>query len=206
MGQSSAQGNFGGGIKVKVPADQSGDLLIAVAGTNGTPSSWTVPVGWNVGAGSAHPGGQGLNWWWKKANGSEGGTSVSLKSSGYADGGAVILNYRGATTTPIVAVSSITKNDNSGVGNVTTPAWAGVSWPTSTKVVSLLLTSWQASSSAVTWPAGYTLHGTANDGFDYVTVGGNLTSQTTTNLGSRSATLSVAEDIAPTLQLAIGVN
>jgi hypothetical protein len=207
IGQSSAQGTFsGGGVKVKVPAAQSGDLLIAVAGTNGKPSSWTVPAGWNVGAGSAHPGGQGLNWWWKTANGSEGGTSVTLKSSSYADGGAVILDYRGATSNPVVAVSSMTKNDNNGVGNVTTPSFAGVSWPTSTKVVDLMLTSWQASSSTVTWPSGYTLQATANDGFDYATVGASLAPQTTSSLASQTVNLSVKEDIVPTLQLAIAVN
>jgi Glycosyl hydrolases family 39 len=206
IGQSSAQGNFGGGIKMKVPADQSGDLLVAVAGTNGSPSSWTAPVGWNVGAGSAHPGGQGLNWWWKTASGSEGGTNVTLKSSAWADGGAVILDYRGATANPIVAVSAMTKNDNGGVGNVTTPSFAGVSWPTSTKVAKLILSSWQASSSTVTWPSGYTLQATANDGFDYATVGANLAPQTTSSVASQTVKLSVAEDIVPTLQLAIAVN
>jgi Glycosyl hydrolases family 39 len=206
IGQSSAQGNFGSGIKVKVPADQSGDLLVAVAGTNGSPSSWTAPAGWNVGAGSAHPRGQGLNWWWKTANGLEGGTNVTLKSSAWADGGAVILDYRGATANPIVAVSSMTTNDNGGVGKVTTPAWSGVSWPTSTKVVSLMLASWQASASTVTWPTGYALNATSNDGFDYVTVGANLTSQMTTSLGSRTAKLSAAEDVVPALQLAVAVN
>jgi len=118
----------------------------------------------------------------------------------------VILDYRGATASPIVAVSAMTKNDNGGGGNVTTPSFAGVSWPTSTKVAKLMLSSWQASSSTVTWPSGYTLQATANDGFDYATVGANLAPQTTSSVASQTVKLSVAEDIVPTLQLAIAVN
>jgi hypothetical protein len=69
-----------------------------------------------------------------------------------------------------------------------------------------MLGSWQATTSTVTWPTGYALHATSNDGFDYVAVGANLASQVTTSLGSRTAKLSAAEDIVPTLQLAVAVN
>jgi hypothetical protein len=192
-------------VNVKVPADQSGDLLIAVAGTNGAPSSWTTPAGWNVGANSAHPSGQGLNWWWKVANGSEGGTNLTLKSSSYADGGGVVLDYRGTAASPIAAVGSLATNDNGGVGNVTKPTFNGASWSASTKVVNLLLMSWQPSATSVGWPSGFSQQATANDGFGFVAVGANLAPQSTTSLASRTAALSVAEDIVPTLQLAVAV-
>lgn len=205
IGSTTANGNFGAGVNLKIPSVQVGDLLIAVAGTNGSPSTWTTPTGWNAGAsaGAGNPDNQGLNWWWKIASGSESGTTLTLKSSSYADGGGVVLDYRGASVTPIQAVSALVTNDNNSNGNVTSAQFNGVSWSTSANVVSLLLMSWQSANATVTWPTGYSLQATANDTYSYVTVGANLTPQTVGNLSAQTTTLSVSEAVVPTLQIAI---
>lgn len=203
VGSSTANGDFGGGVSIKLPTVQAGDLLIAIAGSNGFPSSWTTPVGWNVGANAGDPDGQGLNWWWKIATGSESGATVTLKSSSYADGGGVILAYRGAATAPIKAVSALATNDNDGQGEVTSAQFNGASWSGSANVVSLLFTSWQPTSTTVNWPASYALQATANDGYGYVAIGANLTPQTVTSLSAQAATLSASQAIMPTLQIAI---
>jgi hypothetical protein len=96
-------------------------------------------------------------------------------------------------------------NDNGGVGNVTKPTFNSVSWTGSTSVVSLLLMSWQPNPATVTWPAGFGLQATANDGFDSVASGANLTPQTATSLAAQTATMSKASDVIPTLQIALRV-
>ena len=205
IGSTTANGNFGAGVGLKIPSVQAGDLLIVVAGTNGSPSSWTTPTGWNAGAGAGagNPDNQGLNWWWKSASGSESGTTVTLKSSSYADGGGVILVYRGTSATPIQAVSGLASNDNNGNGNVTSVPFNRVAWSPSANVVSVLLMSWQPANATVTWPASYTLQATANDTYSFVAVGANLTSQTASSLSAQTATLSVSQAVVPTLQIAI---
>ena len=203
IGSSTANGNFGAGVKIKVPTVQAGDLLIAVAGTNGSPNTWTTPSGWTAGSGSGQPDGQGLNWWWKIATGTDSGTTVTLKSSSYADGGGVILDYRGAAASPILAVSSLTTNDNGGNGNVTSVQFGGVSWSGSDSVASLLLMSWQPASTAVTWPTGYTAEATATDGYGYVAVGADLASQETGSLSAQSVHLSTSQAVVPALQIAV---
>ena len=205
VGTASANGNFGGGVNIKIPTVQAGDLLIAVAGTNGSPASWTTPTGWNAGANGGHPDGQGLNWWWKIAAGTESGTTLTLKSASWADGGGVVLDYRGAAAPPIQGVSALATNDNGGNGNVTSAQFNGVSWSGSAPVVSLLLMSWQPINATVNWPADYTLQATANDGYGFVTVGANLTLQTVTSLSVQTATLSASQAVVPTLQIAIFV-
>jgi hypothetical protein len=206
IGSARASGNFGGGVKITIPTIQAGDLLIAVAGTNGSPSSWTTPSGWNVGSGGGHPDGQGLNWWWTIAAGSESGTTVTLKSSSWADGGGVVLAYRGMSVTPIQAVSALATNDNDGNGNVTSAPVNGVSWSGSATVVNLLLMSWQPTTATVTWPAGVTLQATANDGYGFVAVGANLVPKTVAGLGAQNVTLSAAQAVVPTLQIALLVS
>ncbi|HZR39500.1 MAG TPA: choice-of-anchor D domain-containing protein [Ktedonobacteraceae bacterium] len=203
IASATANGDFGGGVDIKIPSVQAGDLLIAVAGTNGSPSSWTTPTGWNVGAGAGQPDGQGLNWWWKIASGSESGTTLTLKASSFADGGGVVLVYRGAAATPIEAVSALGTNDNGGNGDVTSAQFNAVSWNSSASVVSLLLMSWQPVNATVNWPAGYTLQATDNDGYSSVMVGANLTAQTASSLGAQTATLSVSQAVVPTLQIAV---
>jgi Abnormal spindle-like microcephaly-assoc'd, ASPM-SPD-2-Hydin len=207
IGSTTATGNFGAGVALKVPTTAAArDLLIAVAGTNGTPSSWTAPTGWTAGANSAHPSGQGLNWWWKVATASDAGASAIFKAKSFARGAGEVLDYRGlSASSPIVAVSTMATNSNGGAGNVTTPIFKSVSWSGSTSVVSLLLMSWQPNPATVTWPAGFGLQATANDGFDSVAAGANLTPQTTTSLATQTATLSKASDIIPTLQVALRV-
>ena len=206
IGSASANGNFGAGVRLTIPATtQAGDLLIAVAGTNGSPSSWTTPTGWTAGTGGGHPDGQGLNWWWKIATSVDAGATVTLKASAYADGGGVVLDYRGASATPIQAVSALTTNDNFGNGRVTSAQFAGASWSGSANVVSLLLMSWQPANATVTWPTGYSLQATANDGYGFVTVGANLTTQSVSSLPAQVATLSASQAVVPTLQLAIRV-
>lgn len=205
-GTASANGNFGGGIGIKLPASvQAGDLLIAVAGTNGSPSSWTTPTGWTVGTGGAHPDGQGLNWWWKIATSGDVGAKVTLKSASWADGGGLVLDYRGASATPVQAVSAMTTNDNGGNGGVTSAQVAGASWSGPTSVVSLALMSWQPASATITWPSGYSLQGMATDTYGFVAVGANLTAQSVSSLPSLTATFSTSQAVIPTLQVAIRV-
>ena len=203
IGSATANGDFGGGVTITIPAVQAGDLLIAVAGTNGAPASWTTPAGWTAGTGGGHPDDQGLNWWWKIASSADSGTTITLKSSSYADGGAIVLDYRGASASPIRAVSTLATNDNGGNGFVTSLQFNAVSWTGSANVVSLLLMSWQPANATVTWPTGYAAQATATDGYAFVAAGANLTTQTVSSLGSQTATLSVSQAVVPTLQIAV---
>ena len=52
---------------------------------------------------------------------------------------------------------------------------------------------------------GYSLQATANDGYGFVTVGANLTTQSVSSLPAQVATLSASQAVVPTLQLAIRV-
>jgi N,N-dimethylformamidase beta subunit-like protein/centrosomal CEP192-like protein/ASPM-SPD-2-Hydin domain-containing protein/HYDIN/CFA65/VesB family protein len=203
IGSTNANGNFGAGVGITVPTVQAGDLLIAVAGTNGAPASWTTPTGWTAGAGGGHPDDQGLNWWWKIASSADSGTNITLKSSSYAEGGAIMLDYRGASATPIRAVSTLATNDNGGVGFVTSAQFNAVSWTGSANVVSLLLVSWNPANTSVTWPTGYAAQATANDGYSFVAAGANLTTQSVSSLSSQTATFSVSEAVIQTLQVAL---
>jgi hypothetical protein len=203
IGSASANGNFGAGVKITIPTVAAGDLLIAVAGTNGSPNSWTTPAGWTAGTGSGQPDGQGLNWWWKIASGTDSGTAVTLKASSYADGGGVVLDYRGASASPILAVSTLAVNDNGGVGDVTSATFNSVTWTGTDSVVSLLLMSWQPVNAVVSWPAGYSAQATANDGYSFVAVGANLTPVSVSSLSAEKVTLSVSQAVVPALQIAV---
>jgi hypothetical protein len=205
MGSSTANGNFGAGVKIKAPAAQAGDLLIAVAGTNGSPASWTTPTGWTAGTGSGHPDGQGLNWWWKIATSADSGATatITLKAASYADGGGIVLDYRGASASPILAVSALATNDNGGDGHVTSAQFNGASWSGASSVVSLLLMSWQPANATVAWPTGYSTQATANDGYGFIMAGANLTAQSLSSLSAQTVTLSAAQATVPTLQIAV---
>jgi len=203
IGSSTANGNFGAGVKIKAPAVQAGDLLIAAAGTNGSPASWTTPTGWTAGTGSGHPDGQGLNWWWKIATSADSGATITLKAASYADGGGIVLDYRGASASPILAVSALATNDNGGDGHVTSAQFNGASWSGSSSVVSLLLMSWQPANATVAWPTGYSTQATANDGYGFIMAGANLTAQSLSSLSAQTVTLSAAQATVPTLQIAV---
>jgi hypothetical protein len=203
IGTSSANGNFGSGIRLNIPTVQAGDLLIAAAGTNGSPATWTTPSGWTAGANGGHPDGQGLNWWWKIASAADSGTSVTLRSSSWADGGGILLDYRGAIATPIQAVSVLTTNDNGGNGGVTSATFSGVSMSGSASVAVLLLMSWQPVRTTVTLPGGYIVQATATDTYGFVMAGASLTPQTVSSLGALTATFSSSEAVVLTLQIAV---
>ena len=205
VGSSTANGNFGAGVKITVPTVQAGDLLIAAAGTNGSPASWTTPPGWTAGTNSGHPDGQGLNWWWKIATSADSGATITLKAASYADGGSIVLDYRGASASPILAVSALATNDNGGNGHVTSAQLNSVSWSGTSSVVSLLLMSWQPANATVAWPAGFSTQATANDGYGFVMAGANLTTQSLSSLSAQTATLSASQAVVPTLQIAIVV-
>jgi hypothetical protein len=205
IGTSAANGNFGAGVNIKIPTVQTGDLLIAVTGTNGVPNTWTAPTGWTTGAGGGQVAGQGLNWWWKIASGADSATTITLKASSYADGGGIVLDYRGTSASPILAVSTLAANDNGGNGVVTSAQFNGASWSGSASVVSLLLMSWQPTNATVSWPAGYAAQGTATDGYAYAAVGADLSSQSASSLNSQTATLSISQAVVPTLQIAVAV-
>ena len=199
-GVSEASGNMGDGVSLSMPSQLQGDLLIAVAGTNGSPTAWTAPTGWTSGAGSAAPEGQGLNWWWQVAP-SGPPPAYTFQSSGWADGGIVLLDLRGGRA--IKAVSTITANDNSGVGNVTSAGVQAASWAGSSTVASLLLASWQPAGATLSWPAGFSQLAEADDGYGFVAVGGRLQSQSTSSLPSQTIGYSAPESLIPTLQVAI---
>jgi hypothetical protein len=139
------------------------------------------------------------------ASGAESGTTVTIKSSAWADGGGVVLAYQGAGSSPITAVSALSTNDNNGDGT-NTATFGSASWNGPTNVISLLLMSWQTTSATVVWPRGYSLQATANDAYSFVAVGANLSPQSTSNLTAQAVTLSNAEDVIPTLQVAVLVH
>lgn len=203
VGVSQGSGNLGGGITLAAPSQQrQGDLLIAVAGTNGTPSGWTAPNGWTAGTGSAAPGGQGLNWWWQIVPAAP-PASYTFQSAGWADGGIVLLDLRGVTA--IKSVSALTANDNFGGGNVTSAAVQGTSWAGTANVASLILAGWQPGPATLAWPGGFTQLAEADDGYGFVTVGGRLTAQPASSLPSQTVGFSAPQTLIPTLQLAIAM-
>ena len=202
---ASAKGNFGAGISITIPASvQAGDLLIAAAGTNGTPATWRTPRGWNKGAGSGTTQSQGLHWFWKVANGTEGGTKVQLKSSSYADGGGIVAVYRGASGSgPIAGVSSLKTNDNGGSFQVTSATVNGISLSNTTNVVPLILTSWQPSDATVSWPADFIAEASATDGYGHVAIGESLSSLNTSSVNAQTLNFSTAQSVMQTLQIAV---
>jgi hypothetical protein len=96
-------------------------------------------------------------------------------------------------------------NDNNGNGNVTKAQVGGVSWAGRSNVVSLVLMSWQPVAPTVTWPAGYAGQASANDGYSFVSVAAGLAPQLSTSLPGQTVTLSAAEAVIPTLQVAVAV-
>lgn len=206
VGTTNANGNFGGGVRVTAPgSQQQGDLLIGVVGANGTASVWTGPAGWTVGANGGSPDSQALRWWWYVVPASP-ATSYVFTSTGYTDGGVVVIDLRGASgAAPIQGVSALNANDAGGIGNVTSAVCAAVTWSGSTNVVDLLLTSWQPTGATITWPAGFSQMATATDTYGFVAVAGNLTTQAGSNLAPQTATYSVSQAVIPTLQVAIKV-
>jgi hypothetical protein len=172
-----------------------------VAGVNGSPSGWTAPAGWTPGANSGSTG-QGLFWWWQQLPATP-LASYTFTSTGYTDGGIVLIDLRGQTATPIQAVSARVENNNNWNGNITSAAVNGVTWTGSTKVASLILMSWQASNATAGWPAGFSLLSSANDGYSWVAVGANLTTQTVSSLAAQTVSLSTPQVAVPTLQVAI---
>jgi hypothetical protein len=118
IGSATANSNLGAGVRIKLPALQPGDRLIAVAGTNGSPASWTAPIGRTAGAGGGHSDGQGLNWRWKIATSADSGATITLKAAAYADGGRIALAYRGASASTILALGTPATKDTGGNGHV----------------------------------------------------------------------------------------
>jgi chitinase len=203
----TANGNFGGsGLSLTLPKNiQPEQLLIAVAGTNGQPASWTTPRGWNLGSGSGTKSRQALYYWWKVATGTESGTKVTFKTNKYADGGVVVAVYNGATTNPIAGASSIATNDNNGDGNVQTAAVNGISLNSAATVVPLIIASWQPNASNITWPSGYIFEATATDGYSFVDLAESSNARTTNTLPSQTLNFATPEAVIQTLQLAIRV-
>ena len=207
INSADAKGNFGGGVSITIPAGvQPGDLLIAAAGTNGTPAAWTTPTGWNKGAGSGTTQSQGLNWFWKIANGTEGGTKVKLKASVYSDGGGIIAVYRGESSASAIAgVSSLATNVYWDSSKGMSAKVNGVSLAGTTSVVPLILTSWQSGNATISWPSGFVDKAGATDGYGHVEIGEILSSVSTNNLSSQTLNFSAAQAVTQTLQIAVRV-
>lgn len=207
IGSTKASGVFSGaGLSVALPENiQTGDLLIAVAGTNGPKSAWSVPTGWTLGVNSDSTDTQGITWWWKMANGNEAGTQVVFRSSKYADGGAVVNVYHGQAVSPIAGVSAFTTSDNFGNGFVTSANISGVTLGSEEAAVPLIFASWQESNAAIGWPSGFAFESTASDGFSTIAVAEKLTSLTTTTFPGYTLPISPAQAVVQTLQVLIRV-
>lgn len=206
--RASAQANgiFSDGVAVTLPSNiHSGDLLIAVAGTNGPQTSWYTPAGWTYGTNSNIRDTQGLSWWWKIADGTEAGKTIIFRSSRWEDGAVAVNVYEGQVANPIAGVSKLTTTDNDGVGIVTSAPVAGVSLSSTITAVPLLFVSWQEDASTITWPAGFGFESTASDGFATVDVAERLQSMTTDNFQGYTLLLSPAQAIVQTLQVLIRV-
>ena len=164
-GATSSSFSQGGNssARVWVPSSRrAGDLLVVVESANQAGTSWTAPAGWTFGGGG-QVGGQDLNWWWRVATGGE-PRRYWFTHSQSADGGIVMLDLRGLSSTPVTGVSALGGFDNNGAGNVTSVTCGAVSGTGA----SLLLVGWQQSAGAITWPAGFKTAGTATDGFGHV--------------------------------------
>lgn len=201
----SAQGIFNGqGMRVTLPSTiQSGDLLVAVAGTNGPKSFWSGPAGWTQGTNSNATDTQAITWWWKVADGSEGGSQAVFKSSRYADGGIVVNVYAGEAADPIAGVSRFTTTDNFGNGHVFTANVSGITTDNTVTAVPLIFASWQPNATTVTWPVNVTFESAADDGYSYVGVGEVLSSLTDTQFPGSTLSFSTGEAVVQTLQVLI---
>lgn len=208
--RTSASGNgiFSDGVSVTLPTNiQAGDLLIAVAGTNGPKTSWYTPAGWTFGTNSNSIDTQGLFWWWKVADGSEAGQTVTFKSAQWEDGGVAVNVYQGqGAGNPIAGVGRLTKTDNDGVGNVIAAPVAGVSLGSPVNAVSLLFATWQETPATFAWPTGFGFESTASDGFASVDIAEALYSNTSDNFPGYTLSLSPAQAVVQTLQVLITVH
>lgn len=204
---TSASGEFNGtGLSVKLPSSiQTGDLLIAVAGTNGPKASWSIPSGWTLGTNSNSTDTQGITWWWKVADGSDAGKTILLKSSKYADGGVVVNVYSGQASNPIAGVSQFTTTDNYGNGYVSSANVSGVSVGDATAAVPLIFVSWQPNAATITWPSEFAFESTASDGYSSVAVAENLSSQTSSSFSGYSLPISPVEAVVQTLQVLVRI-
>lgn len=203
----SANGVFSGqGVRVTLPSIiQSDDLLIAVAGTNGPKSSWSTPAGWTQGANSNATDTQAIAWWWKVADGTEGGSTITLKSSRYADGGVVVNVYHGQAADPIAGVSNFTTTDNFGNGHVFSANVSGVTTDSTVSAVPLIFASWQPNATTVTWPNGFAFESAADDRYSFVGVGESLSSLTDTNFPGYTFSFSKGEAVVQALQVLVRV-
>jgi len=206
-GSVNASGLFNGaGLSLTLPNTiQPGDLLIAVAGTNGPVSSWVAPTGWTQGQNSGSSDAEGLTWWWKIADGTEAGTSITLQSSSYADGGAVVNVYAGEAANAIAGVSSLTTNDNFGNGHVTSANVGSVSLDNTVTAVPLILASWQPNMTTVSFPEGFGFESAADDGYSFVAVGEAYSSLTTNNFPGYSVSFFPGQAVVQTLQVLVNV-
>lgn len=206
-GSTSANGVFSGsGLSVTLPSNiQAGDLLVAIAGTNGPISSWSTPKGWTRGTNSNTTDTQGLTWWWKIADGSETGSTIRMKSSKYADGGVVVNVYQGATADPIAGVSTFATTDNYGNGYVTSAGVSGMTLGTAVTAVPLIFVSWQPNAATISWPAGFAFESTASDGYATVAVAESLSSITSKIFPGYSLPIVPAQAVVQTLQVLIRV-
>jgi hypothetical protein len=122
---------------------------------------------------------QALVWWYKVADGSEGGTHLTLTSSQYADGGAVLGVWQGQTTNPIAGASDMLVNSGGGIGHVTTADVAPIAFGTTTSVLPLVITSWQSSAAQIAYPPGFFYLSGASDGYSAVALAMALNPQKT---------------------------
>lgn len=150
----------GAAITVSKPAGSTtGDWHIFVGGFNGNTPTWAIPSGWTT----FHQ---------NTANGeplvviygpNDASTSYTFTptQSGSIDGGWAILTVRGLdATAPVLGISA----DGADGGGTGTHTAGAVSWTGAASAVSLIVFTWQAGDTTITWGTGWTQEWKFGDG------------------------------------------
>jgi hypothetical protein len=171
---SATKSGTGTTIAVNKPASvASGDLLVIVAGFN-TPGTVTSPSGFSAMHVNVGGGGIGLCMCSRVADGTEGASfTVTLASA--SDGFVICTALRGVDgTTPVLGTGDVSIP---GLATATCPA---VSWSGASDAVALIGYTQQGVTppAAITWPSGFTLLLTGNDGFEEAELATDLTAVT----------------------------
>lgn len=162
VGVSAGGGTKASGVAItltKPAGSTSGDWHIFVGGFNGATPTWAIPTGWT-------------NFHQNAVNGEplfvaygpdDANTSYSFTPTqgGSIDGGWGIITVRGLdATTPVLGVSA----DGADGGNATSHTVGGVSWTPAANAVSLIIFTWQAGDTTITWGTGWTQEWKFGDG------------------------------------------
>jgi hypothetical protein len=132
---------------------------------------------------------------------------MTITSSRYADGGAVLGVWQGQTTNPIAGASDMLVNAGpAGAGNVTTANVGSIPFGRTTSVVPIILTSWQSSGSQIALPDGFFFLSGASDGYSSVGLAMALNPQSTATVPQSQLQFSNPQAVVNTQQIAVSVN